>query len=158
MDQKPKSRIGSLEVEAEMATSMPISRRNKKIKNEENKGNEKKIESPDGTAAAEVASKKRGTNDSEMDWQPKAPKYAPDPRYVLSEEEFLQKEEDENMLRILKEWGYELFDASTMEQKLYFCLITKDGQFSCADHTVIPFHKSVAAMKSSVLKNYILQR
>ena len=58
MDQKPKSRIGSLEVEAEMATSMPISRRNKKIKNEENKGNEKKIESPDGTAAAEVASKK----------------------------------------------------------------------------------------------------
>ena len=56
------------------------------------------------------------------------------------------------MLRILKEWGHEFSDASTMEQKLYFCSITKDGQFSCADHTVIPLHKSVAAMKSSVLK------
>ena len=152
MDEKPKSRVGSLEVEAEMATSMPMSRRNKKIKNEENKGNEKKIESPDGVAAAEVASKKRGTNDSEMDWQPKALKYAPDPRYVLTEEEFFQKEEDKNMLRILKEWGYELSDASTMEQELYFCLNTKDGHFCCSDHTVVPFHKSVAANKSSVLK------
>ena len=32
MDRKPKSRNGSVEVEAEMATSMPMLRRNKKIK------------------------------------------------------------------------------------------------------------------------------
>ena len=37
------------EVEAEMATSMRMSRRNKKIKTEENKGSQKKIEPPDGS-------------------------------------------------------------------------------------------------------------
>ena len=52
MDRKPKSRNGSVEVEAEMATSMPMLRRNKKIKNEENEGSQKKIESPHDTGAA----------------------------------------------------------------------------------------------------------
>ena len=121
MDEKPKSRVGSLEVEAEMATSMPMSRRNKKIKTEENKGSQKKIESPDDTGAAEVASKKRATKDSEMDRKPKALKHAPDPRCVLSTEELLQKEEDENMLRILKEWGHEFSDASTVAEFWFDC-------------------------------------
>ena len=56
IDRKPKSRNGSVEVEAEMATSMPMSRRNEKIKNEENEGSQKKIESPHDTEATEVAS------------------------------------------------------------------------------------------------------
>ena len=87
-----------------------------------------------------------------LERHPKALKHAPDPRHVLSTEEWQEKEEDENMLRILKEWGHEFSDALTMEQKLHFCSITKDGQFSCVDHTVVPLLKSVAAMKSSVLK------